>query len=197
MEEQEEEHASLVCSLMTLLAIISFSKTVLWAPFLCLCDLVGCHNGHWWQPAKEGNHRVGPGVGYWTDFFLLIIFFTFLNYQIHGLFISSLSPRGWGCDFKCIIFKHDMEINIESSDKHYPGINAFMACCLFGAKHYLNQCWIIVKLYTNISDFLHKNDHIWIQENAFGNVIPKMATILTQPPCVDENRLNTDIIIME
>ena len=53
--------------------------------------------------------------------------------------------------------------------------------------HYLNQCWDIVnwtpgnKLQWN---FNH-NSNIFIQENAFENVVCEMASILSRPQCVN------------
>ena len=54
--------------------------------------------------------------------------------------------------------------------------------------HYLNQCWNIVdwnfrdKLQWN----LKQNSYIFIQENAFENVVSSMVAILTRPQCVKE-----------
>ena len=57
--------------------------------------------------------------------------------------------------------------------------------------HYLNQCWNIInwiprnKLQLN----LNRNLYIFIQENAFENVIWKMAAILVQPQCVKGGKI--------
>ena len=52
--------------------------------------------------------------------------------------------------------------------------------------HYPNQCWNIVN--SNLKDKfqlnLKQNSYIFIQENAFENVICEMASILSQPQCV-------------
>ena len=53
--------------------------------------------------------------------------------------------------------------------------------------HYLNQCWIIVN-WTIGNKFqwnLNRNWYIFSQENAFQNVVWKMAAILSRPHCVD------------
>ena len=59
-----------------------------------------------------------------------------------------------------------------------------MACNLVGAK-YQNQCWSIInwthrnKLQWN----LNRKLYIFIHENAFQNVVCKMAVILSRPQC--------------
>ena len=52
--------------------------------------------------------------------------------------------------------------------------------------HYLNQCWNIVNwtLRNKLQWNLNRNSIIFIQENAFENVVWKMAAILTRPQCV-------------
>ena len=56
--------------------------------------------------------------------------------------------------------------------------------------HYLNQCWNIVNwtLRNKLQWDCNQNSHISIQENAFENVIWKMAPILSQPMHTDVNR---------
>ena len=53
--------------------------------------------------------------------------------------------------------------------------------------HYLNQCWFIVNW--NFWNKLHwnpnRNSYIFIQENAFENVVRKMTAILFRPKCVE------------
>ena len=63
-----------------------------------------------------------------------------------------------------------------------------MACRLAAASHYLNQCWNIVKWTpgNNIQWNFDQNSYIFIQWNAFENVVWKMAAILSRPQCVDE-----------
>ena len=62
----------------------------------------------------------------------------------------------------------------------------WLVTCL-APSHYLNQCWNIAnctrsnKLHWN----LNQNSYIFIQENAFENVICKMAAILSRPYCVN------------
>ena len=52
--------------------------------------------------------------------------------------------------------------------------------------HYLNQYWNIVKwtLRNKFQWNFNQNSNISIQENAFENVVCKMASILSQPQCV-------------
>ena len=58
--------------------------------------------------------------------------------------------------------------------------------------HYLNQCWNIVNwtLENKPQWNLYRNSYIFIKENAFENVIWKMAAILSQPQCGDHTKLN-------
>ena len=54
--------------------------------------------------------------------------------------------------------------------------------------HYLNQCWVIVnwvfRIYLQWS--FNKNSYIFIQENAFENLVWKMAAILSRPQRVNK-----------
>ena len=43
---------------------------------------------------------------------------------------------------------------------------------------------LIGTLGTNVSEILKRNSYIFIQENAFENVVWKMAAILSRPQCV-------------
>ena len=58
---------------------------------------------------------------------------------------------------------------------------------LSAPSHYLNQCWIIVNwtLANKLQWNFNRNSFIFIQENAFQNVVWKMAAILSQPQCVN------------
>ena len=61
-----------------------------------------------------------------------------------------------------------------------------MACRLSATSRYLNQCLDIVNL-TLRNKFqwnLHRSLNIFIKENAFENVVWKMAAILSRPQCV-------------
>ena len=61
-----------------------------------------------------------------------------------------------------------------------------MACGLAVPSHYLNQSWDIVN-WTFGNKFqwnLNRRFYIFIQKNAFGNVIWKMTAILSWPQCV-------------
>ena len=54
--------------------------------------------------------------------------------------------------------------------------------------HYLNQCWDTVN-WTHGNKFqwnLNQNSYIFIQENAFENVVWEMAAILSRPQCVKQ-----------
>ena len=52
--------------------------------------------------------------------------------------------------------------------------------------HYLNQCWNIVNwtLRNKLQWNINRNSYIFIQENAFKNIIWKKAAILSRPRCV-------------
>ena len=55
---------------------------------------------------------------------------------------------------------------------------------------YLNQCWNIVDW--TLRNKLNRNSYTFSQENAFENVVWKMASILSRPQCVNR----TSCIIM-
>ena len=60
--------------------------------------------------------------------------------------------------------------------------------CVWPAlSHYLNQCWIIVNwnLKNKLQWNIKQNLCIFIQENAFENVVCKMAATLLWPQCVN------------
>ena len=52
--------------------------------------------------------------------------------------------------------------------------------------HYLNQCWNIVNpnLKNKLQWNLKRNSYIFIQENAFENLVCEMAAILSRPQCI-------------
>ena len=52
--------------------------------------------------------------------------------------------------------------------------------------HYLNQCWNSVKstLRNKLQWNFNRNSYVFIKENAFENVVWKMAAILSRPQCV-------------
>ena len=51
----------------------------------------------------------------------------------------------------------------------------------------MNQCWTIV----NLTIGNNRNLYIVIQENAFDNVVWKMAAILSRPQCDKQSEWNT------
>ena len=53
-------------------------------------------------------------------------------------------------------------------------------------RHYLNQCWYIINwtLRNKLQWNFNWNSYIFIQENAFENLVWKMVAILSQPQCV-------------
>ena len=61
--------------------------------------------------------------------------------------------------------------------------------------HYLNQCWNIVNrtLGTKCQWNLNRQSYIFIQENAFENIVGKIAGILPRPQCV-KNDVSTSIV---
>ena len=54
------------------------------------------------------------------------------------------------------------------------------------APSHLNQCWLIVNcsLRNNVQWHINRNALVFFQENAFENIVWKMAAILYQPQCV-------------
>ena len=60
-----------------------------------------------------------------------------------------------------------------------------MACRLVGVKPYLNRWWDIVNctLRNKFQWNFNRNPYIFIQENAFENVVCEMAAILSRPQC--------------
>ena len=58
--------------------------------------------------------------------------------------------------------------------------------------HYLNQCWNIVNWTLGIKFQwnLNQNQYIFIQENAFENVVCEMAPISSRPQCVNSLALS-------
>ena len=60
-----------------------------------------------------------------------------------------------------------------------------MACRLSAPSYFLNQCWNIVNWNLRIQQqcYLKQNAYIFIQENAFQNVIWEMVAILSRPQC--------------
>ena len=54
------------------------------------------------------------------------------------------------------------------------------------SSHYLNQCWNVVNwtLRNNLQWNFNRNSNIFFQENAFQNVIWKIAAIMSRPQCV-------------
>ena len=57
--------------------------------------------------------------------------------------------------------------------------------------HYLNQCWNIGNwtLRNKLHWIFNRNSNIFIQENAFENVVCEMAFILSRPLCVKKTKL--------
>ena len=58
-----------------------------------------------------------------------------------------------------------------------------MACYLADPSHYLNQFWNIVD---RTPGNIQWNSYIYIQENAYENVVWNMAAILSEPQCIIE-----------
>ena len=59
--------------------------------------------------------------------------------------------------------------------------------------HYLIQCWNIVNwtVRNKLQWNFHRNSNIFIQENAFENLVRNMAAILSRPRCVKGKGLAT------
>ena len=62
--------------------------------------------------------------------------------------------------------------------------------------HYLNQCWNIADLTTGnkLQWNFNQNPNIFIQENAFENVVCEMASNLSRPRCVKIWARHDDVI---
>ena len=69
-----------------------------------------------------------------------------------------------------------------------PSLVQIMACSLSSSSHFLHQCWL--KVNWTIRNRIHwntnQNSIIFIYENAFENVVWKMATILSRRQCVKQ-----------
>ena len=65
-----------------------------------------------------------------------------------------------------------------------------MACHLVGTKPLLNQCWNIVNwtLRNKTQWNLHRNSHIFNQENYFENIVCEMAAMWSWPQCLNTLR---------
>ena len=68
-------------------------------------------------------------------------------------------------------------------------IDSEMAC---HRRHYLNQCWNIVNSTSRnkILWNLNRNSYVFIQDNAFENIVCKMVAISSRPQCVSTTRYN-------
>ena len=95
------------------------------------------------------------------------------SHYLNQYWPSSMRPYGvtsthWGR------MKH---IGISKISHHW--FREWLAACL-APSHYLNQCWGVLNLTLNI----HRNSYIFIQENAYENVVYDMLAILSRPQCV-------------
>ena len=67
--------------------------------------------------------------------------------------------------------------------------------------HYLNQCWNFVNwaLGNKFQWNVNRYSYIFIQENAFENVISKMVAILSRPQCVNsyQNQAPIPVYILQ
>ena len=63
--------------------------------------------------------------------------------------------------------------------------------------HYLNQCWVIVNwtLWNKVQWNFNQNTKLFIHENAFENIVRKLAAIVFWLQCVKENLLACDNIM--
>ena len=90
----------------------------------------------------------------------------------------------------CMKYPWTMFNSLRPSDAYMrhenkPSLIRIMACRLFGASHYLNQCGIMwIGPGEQIYEILIKYN-TFIQENASENVIWKIAANLTRPHCVN------------
>ena len=70
---------------------------------------------------------------------------------------------------------------------NFVEVEGIMTCNLVVPSHYLNQCWNIVNwtLENKHQWNLNRNSYIFIQENAFENIICEMVAILYRLQCVN------------
>ena len=112
------------------------------------------------------------------------------SHVINSVRKQEQSGRWRSSNFRCLAMERSTigltHICINAS-LNQPSLGQIMACCLTGTSHYLNQCWDIVNwtLRDKLKWNLNRNSHIFIQENAFENVVWKMAAILSRPQCVN------------
>ena len=74
-----------------------------------------------------------------------------------------------------------------------------MACTWSAPSHYLNQSWnIIYWTFRNKHQWIFdQNSNIFIQENAFENVVCEMAVILPRPQCVNMGGILIYVLILK
>ena len=117
-----------------------------------------------------GNYRLGYGT-------CIDKHSTFIGTHCHVLLITGLTHWGWVTHI-CI-----GNLTIIGS---YNGLTV--------PSHYLNQCWNVVNwtLRNKLQWNFNSNSSIFIQENAFENVVWEMSAILSQPQCVNTLRPRQD-----
>ena len=84
-----------------------------------------------------------------------------------------------------------ISLNLEAAGYRFRvTISTFDRCLGNKPSHYLIQCWNIVNrtLRNKLQWNLDQNLYIFIQVNAFENVVWKMAAILSRPQCVNQHR---------
>ena len=69
-----------------------------------------------------------------------------------------------------------------------------MACSLFDAKHYLNECWPIASwtLKNKLQWHFNRNSNIFTEDNIFWYIVCKMLTTMSLPRCVNQSQATTN-----
>ena len=128
-----------------------------------------------WGPPGSCQPQMGPILAPWTLLSGILI-------EKEGVdqLAMNLNPKTSFSEAEWCIYA-SLNYTIIGSD------NGLSVVTWMAPSHYLNECWSIVnwtlgnKLHWN----LNRNFYIFIQENAFENVLWKMAAILSWPQCVN------------
>ena len=112
----------------------------------------------------------------------------------HLRLTKRLSKQWWGWWFEtplCPSWRHCNEELINAFKIKFQTTNGWDLATSGGvtwstSSHYLNQCWNIVNsdIRNRLQWNLKRNSYIFIQENAFENVVCEMVTMLSRPQCV-------------
>ena len=161
--EGEDTENPFICHIMNLLWSLSDKGTR-----VCFC-LVPSHCG------IDGNERVDQLAKETLDQDidpLASVHYTDMKPLVNS-YIQKLVQTNWPCD------------NCTKLLPHWGRVTHICVSRLttIGSDNYLNQCWNIVNwtLGNKLQWNLNRNSYIFIQENAFKNVVWEMAAILSWP----------------